>query len=79
MNKGVEKEMEDELSSDYDFAQMEGGVRGKYIERYRTQTGFKIQMLDEVEAHPQFGSAKDLVKMSDNFDEPLGDFEDYAP
>ncbi len=28
---------------------------------------------------PKFGSAKGLVKMSDDFDEPLEDFEDYAP
>ncbi len=30
--------MEDELPSEYDFAQMEGGVRGKYVERYRAGT-----------------------------------------
>lgn len=28
---------------------------------------------------PKFGSAKGLVKMSDDFDEPLDDFEEYAP
>jgi hypothetical protein len=26
---------------------------------------------------PQFGSAKGLIKMSDDFDEPLEDFEEY--
>lgn len=79
MKKQVENEIEDELRSEYGFAQMEGGVKGKYVERYRQQTVFKISPLDAVEAHPQFGSAKGLVKMSDDFDEPLADFEDYAP
>jgi hypothetical protein len=32
-----------------------------------------------VEARPKFGSAKGLVKMSDDFDEQLEGFEDYAP
>ena len=26
---------------------------------------------------PKFGSAKGLIKMSDDFDDPLEDFEDY--
>lgn len=28
---------------------------------------------------PKFGSARGLVNMSDDFDEPLEDFEEYAP
>jgi len=28
---------------------------------------------------PKFGSAKGQIKMSDDFDEPLEDFKDYAP
>jgi hypothetical protein len=34
----VEKEIderEDELYPEYDFAQMQGGVRGKYVQRYQ--------------------------------------------
>jgi hypothetical protein len=30
-------------------------------------------------AIPRFGSAKGLVRMSDDFDTPLEDFEEYAP
>jgi prevent-host-death family protein len=29
-------------------------------------------------AKPQFGSARGLIKMSDNFDAPLDDFDDYT-
>ncbi|MBD2410920.1 hypothetical protein FACHB389_00455 [Nostoc calcicola FACHB-389] len=42
MNKEVENEMEDELRSEYDFAQIEGGVKGKYVERYRTKTNLVL-------------------------------------
>ena len=29
--------------------------------------------------HPRFGSAKGRIKMAEDFDAPLEDFEDYAP
>jgi hypothetical protein len=45
MKKEVENEMEDELLSEYDFAQMEEGVKGKYVERYSTSGSYEV--------HPQ--------------------------
>ncbi|NDJ22121.1 DUF2281 domain-containing protein [Nostoc sp. B(2019)] len=42
-------------------------------------TSFKIVPLSAVKATPKFGSAKGLVRISDDFDEPLEDFEEYAP
>ena len=33
--KKIESEEEDDLRPEYDFSQMKGGVRGKYVERYR--------------------------------------------
>ncbi|GBE91761.1 hypothetical protein [Nostoc cycadae] len=30
--------MEDELHPEYDCTQMQEGAKGKYVERYRTQT-----------------------------------------
>ncbi|MBN3875085.1 MULTISPECIES: type II toxin-antitoxin system Phd/YefM family antitoxin [unclassified Nostoc] len=41
-------------------------------------TSFRIVPLGGVEARPKFGSARGLVKMSDDFDEPLADFEEYT-
>ena len=40
---------------------------------------FKIVPIKVVRATPKFGSAKGLVRISDDFDEPLEDFEEYAP
>jgi hypothetical protein len=34
MKKEVD-ELEDELRSEYDFTQMQGGVKGKYVQRYQ--------------------------------------------
>ena len=28
---------------------------------------------------PKYGSAKGLIQVSDDFDEPLDDFQDYSP
>ena len=39
---------------------------------------FKIVPISAVAAIPKFGSAKGCVKMSDDFDEPLENFEEYA-
>ena len=34
MNKEI-NELEDELRPEYDFTQMQGGVKGKYVQRYQ--------------------------------------------
>ena len=38
MKKEFGNEMSDELLPEYDFAQMERGISGKYIDRYRAAT-----------------------------------------
>ncbi len=40
---------------------------------------FQILPLKSTQKRPKFGSAKGLIKMSDDFDEPLADFDDYTP
>jgi prevent-host-death family protein len=40
---------------------------------------FKIVPISLTKPRPTFGSAKGLVSMSDDFDDPLEDFEHYAP
>jgi len=42
-------------------------------------SAFKIIPVLFSPPRPKFGSAKGQVKMSDNFDEPLEDFGEYAP
>lgn len=38
MKKNINREIDHELRSEYDLAQLQGGVKGKYTERYRRGT-----------------------------------------
>ncbi len=48
MSKETENEIQDDLRPEYDFSQMKVGVRGKYVERYRSGTNLVILDSDEV-------------------------------
>lgn len=38
----------------------------------------KLVPISRVQPRPQFGSAKGLISLSDDFDEPLEDFAEYT-
>lgn len=38
---------------------------------------FRLVLIEKPSPKPKFGSAKGLIKISDNFDKPLEDFEQY--
>ncbi len=63
MKKEVENEMEDELRSEYDFAQMEGGVRGKYVEQYRAGTNLVLLDPDVAQAFPNDQAVNDALRL----------------
>jgi antitoxin (DNA-binding transcriptional repressor) of toxin-antitoxin stability system len=42
-------------------------------------TAFEIVQRKSTKPRPVFGSAKGSIEMSDDFDNPLEDFEDYVP
>ena len=48
MSKEAENKMQDELRPEYDLSQIKDGVRGKYVERYRSGTNLVILDADEV-------------------------------
>ena len=50
--KKIESEEEDDLRPEYDFSQMKGGVRGKYVERYREGTNLVLLDPDVAEHFP---------------------------
>lgn len=59
---------------------MDEAVNGEVV--FITRDGKEIVQLVPVEQSqqgPQFGSARGLITMSDDFDEPLEDFAEYAP
>jgi len=63
MNKEQNNEMEDELRSEYDFAQMEGGVRGKYVERYRSGTNLVRLVPDVASAFPNEEAVNEALRV----------------
>jgi len=63
MKKDVENEMEDELRSEYDFSQMQGGVRGKYVERYRTGTNLVLLDPDVAQAFPDDAAVNQALRL----------------
>ena len=41
------------------------------------RTSIKLTPATSIKPRPKFGSAKGLIKISDDFDEPLEDFKNY--
>jgi len=53
MKKKVEKRVRrDELRREYDLSRLNGGVRGKYVERYRVGTNLVLLSPDVAEHFP---------------------------
>ena len=64
MKKDINQEMEDELRPEYDLAQLQGGVKGKYTERYRQGTNLVLLEPDVAQARRQAGRTWLLVLVS---------------
>jgi hypothetical protein len=52
----------DELRPEYDFSQMAGGVRGKYVEKYRAGTNLVLLDPDIAEAFPTAASVNEALR-----------------
>ena len=68
MNGGFMKmesnhELKDDLRSEYDFSKMQGGVRGKYVERYRTGTNVVLLDPDVAQAFPTSGAVNEALRL----------------
>ena len=60
--KKVESE-EDELRPEYDFSTMKGGVRDKYVERYREGTNLVLLDPDVAAAFPDGKAVNDALRL----------------
>jgi hypothetical protein len=61
--KKVESKEEDDLRPEYDFSQMKGGVRGKYVERYREGTNLVLLDPDVAAAFPNAKAVNDALRL----------------
>jgi len=63
MKKRVDTEMDDELRPEYDFSRLEGGVRGKYVERYQAGTNLILLAPDVAEAFPDDEAVNEALRL----------------
>jgi hypothetical protein len=63
MKKDINHDMNDELRSEYDLAQLMGGVRGKYTERYRRGTNLVLLEPDVAQAFPNAQSVNEALRL----------------
>lgn len=60
--KKDESEEDDDLRPEYDFSTMKGGVRGKYVERYREGTNLVLLDPDVAAAFPDGKAVNDALR-----------------
>jgi hypothetical protein len=63
MNRDIDAEMEDELRSEYDFSRLQGGVKGKYVERYRAGTNLVLLDPDVAQAFPTEDTVNEALRL----------------
>jgi hypothetical protein len=63
MNSQIDNEMEDELQPEYDFAQIEGGVKGKYVDRYRAGNNLVRLDPDVAKSFPTENAVNEALRL----------------
>ena len=63
MNKDKTESLEDEMRPEYDLSQLEGRVRGKYVERYRTGTNLVLLESDVQAAFPSAEAVNEALRL----------------
>jgi hypothetical protein len=63
MNQEIDAEMDDELRPEYDFSQMEGGVRGKYVDCYRAGTNLVLLAPDVAQVFPTEDAINEALRL----------------
>jgi hypothetical protein len=61
--KKPDTEDDDDLRPEYDFSQLKGGVRGKYVERYREGTNLVLLDPDVAAAFPDAKAVNDALRL----------------
>jgi len=61
--KRIESEQEDEMQPEYDFSELKGRVRGKYVERYREGTNLVLLDPDVAAAFPDAKTVNEALRL----------------
>ena len=63
MNNNMYNEMDDELRPEYDLSQLKGGVRGKYVQRYKEGTNLILLAPDVAEVFKDNESVNEALRL----------------
>ncbi len=64
MKKKLASEMDDELRPEYDMRELlQGGVRGKYVDRYRAGTNLVLLDPDVAQAFPDETAVNEALRL----------------
>ena len=63
MKKDINHKMDDELRPEYNLAQLQGGVKGKYAERYHQGTNLILLEPDVAKAFPNSQSVNEALRL----------------
>ena len=64
MKNEISTDMEDELRPEYDLRELlKGGVRGKYVERYRAGTNVVLLAPDVAQAFPTEDAVNEALRL----------------
>lgn len=63
MKKKAKSEEKDELRPEYDFSKMKGGVRGKYVNRYKAGTNLILLAPDVAKAFPNEEAVNEALRL----------------
>ena len=58
----MNKILEDDMRPEYDFATMKGGVRGKYVRRFRSGTNLVLLEADVAKAFPTNAAVNEALR-----------------
>ncbi|MFH1477322.1 MAG: hypothetical protein ABIH24_07525 [Verrucomicrobiota bacterium] len=62
MKKANNREMEDDLRTEYDFSKLKGGVRGKYAKRFKQGTNLILLSSDVARYFPDEQSVNTVLR-----------------
>jgi hypothetical protein len=68
MKNKIEIESDDELRPEYDFSQLKGGVKGKYVQQYRAGTNLVLLAPDVAQAFPTDEAVNEALRQLINID-----------
>jgi len=63
MKNKIDTNVDDELRAEYDLSQLQGGVRGKYVQRYNEGTNLVLLAPDVAEAFPSDEAVNEALRL----------------